>query len=176
MATLDRYKVVNLLSPEACERLTTRLHRKHSEGATHRDPQCPLSDSLRDDPTLDSVLEQLVPLMEDETGLRLSPTYCYARIYRPGDVLEKHTDRPACEISVTVTLGYSGGLWPIFMDGEKFMLETGDGAIYRGCEVEHWRERYCEGNWQTQAFFHYVDALGPHRDWRYDRRSKLAHH
>ena len=30
------------------------------------------------------------------------PTYTYARIYKNGSVLKKHTDRPACEISLSV--------------------------------------------------------------------------
>lgn len=140
------------------------------------DRQCPRSHSVYYDPTFDSVLEQLVPFMEQHTGLRLWPTYCYARVYRPGEVLERHTDRPSCQISATITLGYEGDIWPIFMEGERFVLDVGHGAIYRGCEVEHWRDEYVEGEWQTQAFFHYVDAEGPYKDWRYDRRSKLAHH
>lgn len=168
--------VVPLLAPDVCEKLTARLHRRHLEGGTRRDPQCPVSDSLRDDPALDSVLEQLAPHLEGLTGLRLSPTYCYARLYRPGEVLKHHMDRPACEISVTVTLGYAGGIWPIFVDGERLMLDVGMGALYHGCELDHWRDEYTEGEWQAQAFFHYVDACGPYRDWRYDKRSKLAHH
>jgi hypothetical protein len=30
--------------------------------------------------------------------------------------------------------------------------------------VEHWREKYTEGQWQAQVFLHYVDANGPHAE------------
>ena len=42
--------------------------------------------------------------MEKETGLKVLPTYTYARIYKTGDILERHKDRPSCEISTTVNL------------------------------------------------------------------------
>ena len=44
----------------------------------------------------------LLPQMEAVTGLNLLPTYTYTRIYRPGAILEKHKDRPACEVSATM--------------------------------------------------------------------------
>jgi hypothetical protein len=172
----DRWLKVDILETDVCEALTRRLWSLYGSGELWKDEQCPSSMSLRNDRVLDSVLEQLVPFMEDRTGLRVSPTYCYARIYMPGEILHKHTDRPACEISITVTLGYKGELWPIFVDGEKLLLPVGSGAIYRGCQVPHWRDEYVEGEWQTQAFFHYVDANGPYKHHRYDKRSKLAHH
>ena len=39
--------------------------------------------------------------MQKETGLQLIPTYSYARIYKKGDILKRHKDRPSCEISTT---------------------------------------------------------------------------
>jgi hypothetical protein len=41
-------------------------------------------------------------------------------------------------------------------------------------DVEHWREKYTEGQWQAQVFLHYVDADGPHADQKYDKRESLG--
>ena len=56
-------------------------------------------------------------------------------------------------------------------------LEPGDGVIYRGCEVEHWREAFDAptGSWQTQVFLHYVDKNGPYGDFcKFDSRPALG--
>jgi hypothetical protein len=45
---------------------------------------------------------------------------------RPGEELKKHTDRPACEISATVTLGFEGDVWSIYMAGNKVDMQVGD--------------------------------------------------
>jgi len=38
-------------------------------------------------------------------------------------------------------------------------MEGGDGAVYLGCEAEHWRERFT-GRAMGQIFLHYVEAGG----------------
>ena len=45
------------------------------------------------------------------------------------------------------------------MDGKKINLKPGDGVIYKGHDIEHWREPY-EGDYHMQVFLHYVDANG----------------
>lgn len=41
------------------------------------------------------------------------PTYTYTRIYSHGEVLNRHRDRPACEISITLNLKKDIE-WPIW--------------------------------------------------------------
>jgi len=63
---------------------------------------------------MDGLLGDLLPEIERASGLALFPTYSYFRVYKHGDTLAKHTDRPACEISVTLCLGFEGEKpWPI---------------------------------------------------------------
>jgi predicted 2-oxoglutarate/Fe(II)-dependent dioxygenase YbiX len=130
----------------------------------------------------DSLLENLLPNFEYASGKRLHPTYAYARLYAPGEELTIHTDRPACEISATLTLGFDGGVWPIFMgdasgaNAAKIEMAVGDAVLYHGMTKHHWREPYKEGKWQAQVFLHYVDADGPHAGKKYDGRKKLSHH
>ena len=118
--------------------------------------------------------------MEDETGLKLYETYSYARIYKTGDVLERHKDRYSCEVSTTLNLG--GDNWPIYLepsgkkgkDGNKISLEQGDMLIYKGCEVEHWRETFSGVNC-AQVFLHYNDASYEEAEKnRYDGRPFLG--
>jgi len=133
------------------------------------------------DPAMETMLLHLHQLMEDTTGLDLDPTYSFYRVYRPGDELVAHTDRPSCEISCTLCLNYSYDhnqySWPIFMDGHKADLEPGDLVVYRGCDLEHWREPFDindENAWHVQGFFHYVDKNGPCKDYKFDQRESIG--
>jgi len=40
-------------------------------------------------------------------------------------------------------------------------LNPGDIIVYRGCVVDHWREKFI-GNNQAQLFIHYNDKNGPY--------------
>jgi hypothetical protein len=168
------------LDKDSCAQLTAELKKLVQKQATHKDEQCPLSESAAGTQVFDSLLEQLLPHFEVASGKRLYPTYSYARLYAPGDVLENHIDRPACEISATITLGFEGGVWPIYMgddeeksNASKIEMQVGDAVLYRGTEKYHWREKYTEGKWQAQVFLHYVDADGPNKEWKFDKRKKL---
>lgn len=167
---------------ESCEKLTARLKDIVDSGQTEKDEQCPLSEAIHGAPVFDSLLEQLLPHVEKASGKRLYPTYAYARLYAPGDELKVHQDRDACEISVTLTLGYEGAQWPIFMGNNEdkseaaaIFMEVGDAILYKGREKWHWREKFM-GAWQAQVFLHYVDADGPYADQKYDGRKTLSHH
>ena len=144
------------------------------------DPQVPETYSHYSDIAMETLLERLTEPMSKETGLNLIPTYSYARIYKKGDVLKRHKDRYSCEVSMTMNLG--GDPWPIYLEpsgetdkeGVKINLEPGDALIYRGCEVEHWREAF-EGENCGQVFLHYNDASGENAEKnKYDTRPFLG--
>jgi len=109
--------------------------------------------------------ERLWPTFEQVVGEKLIPTYAYARLYSNGDELIKHTDRSPCEVSVTIQLGRSHHYaWPIYMGDQRFDMAEGDGVLYPGCDVEHWREP-CAGPddyYSGQVFLHYVRKDGQH--------------
>lgn len=101
-----------------------------------------------------------VSVLLEETVL---PTYSYARVYKQGSVLEKHTDRDACEISLTLHLD-GDYPWPIWIETpqqeKKFVsLNPGDAMIYLGRIAPHWRDEY-KGNYYSQVFLHYVRSRG----------------
>lgn len=133
------------------------------------------------DPAMESMLVHLQGIMEENTGLKLYPTYSYYRVYRKGDDLKKHKDRPSCEISATLCFNYSyddsNFKWPIFMNGHEAVLRPGDMVVYRGVDLEHWREPFnCkdENDWHVQGFFHYVDVNGPYSEYKFDQRETLG--
>jgi predicted 2-oxoglutarate/Fe(II)-dependent dioxygenase YbiX len=167
----------NSLTPQQCNQLVEHMFTLHKEGKLVQDDQCPMSDAVYGDPVFDNILQKFAKPIGDAVGRTLLPTYTYARIYRPGEILKKHKDRPSCEISATLTLGYDAkNVWPIFFDEEKqipISLEVGELAVYKGCEVLHWRTSF-KGNWHVQVFLHYVDANGPYKDHYRDGRPEFG--
>ena len=121
------------------------------------------------DPVMDYFLCSKKHIIEKAFKKKLLPTYTYSRLYTNGQALFKHKDRPACEISATVSIANDGTDWPIFMGDKKIILKPGEAALYRGCDVRHHREELL-GDYQTQIFLHYVDANGPHKEWHRDKR------
>ena len=126
------------------------------------DEQVPGTDTYAHyaDLVMETLLVRLKGTVEKITGLRLVPSYSYVRIYRYGDKLLRHRDRKSCEISGTMHLG--GDPWDLYIEptgklgkkGIKADLGPGDILIYRGCDLEHWREMF-EGTDCAQVFFHY---------------------
>ena len=130
------------------------------------------------DPFMESLLEMLLPRIEAESGLALFPTYSYLRVYKTGDALNRHRDRPSCEVSVTLNLGYEAAApWPIWLEvagaARSFALRPGDALLYQGTVLPHWRESFV-GAHSVQVFLHYVDRNGPCNSWKYDGRPALA--
>ena len=160
---------------------------------TWTDQQVPNTYSHYGDQVMETLLVKMLPVMAKETGLDLVPTYSYARIYKQGDILRRHKDRPSCEISTTLNLG--GDPWPIFIDGTgadtvideykqihkpnapegtKVLLDPGDMLVYSGCELEHWREPF-EGQVCGQVFLHYNHRNGPFAEKnKFDKRPLLG--
>lgn len=165
------------LNKEQCTALTKHMFDLFDQGKLVKDDQCPLSDAVYGDPVFDKLLQDFAKPIGDAVGRKLLPTYTYARIYRPGEVLKKHKDRPSCEISATLTLGYDAKpIWPIFFNEEKEIavsLDAGELAVYKGCEILHWRPAF-KGKWHVQVFLHYVDANGPYKDHVMDGRSEFG--
>tara|TARA_R110001592_G_scaffold213041_1_gene465721 strand:- start:35 stop:670 length:636 start_codon:yes stop_codon:yes gene_type:complete len=132
----------------------------NTEWGVWNDEQIPNTYSHYSDMVMETLLEDVKPIMEKHTGIKLSPTYSYARIYKKGDILARHKDRYSCEVSTTLNLG--GEQWPIYLDptgktgqaGVKVELDPGDMLIYSGCDLEHWREEF-NGKNCGQVFLHY---------------------
>lgn len=106
----DQYlHIKNVISPEMCKILTqyALLERNTNLTLEGEHDQVPGSHAVYKDNCMESLLFHLKPMMEHYTKKRLFPTYSYYRIYKSGDILKTHLDRPACQYSTTITLGYN---------------------------------------------------------------------
>jgi hypothetical protein len=142
-----------------------------------QDEQVPNTPAGYGDTAFDGLLEYLRPRVEHRSGHKLLPTYSYFRLYKRGDQLKRHRDRPACEISVSLNIGQTPSApWPLYVEGQTVpfgaSLAPGDALLYRGIDCFHWREPYL-GSRLVQVFLHYVDCDGPHADQKFDRRKTL---
>ena len=160
---------------------------------TWKDKQIPNTFSCYSDFFMETLMMKVLPIMQQRTDMNLIPCYTYTRIYKKGDILKRHSDRPSCEISTTLHLG--GDPWTIFLDptGQKTVideykqihkpnapkgipvdLEVGDMLVYSGCELEHWREPF-EGDNCAQVFLHYNNIDGPFGTQnKFDKRPMLG--
>lgn len=129
------------------------------------------------EPRFEVALRQLLPKIEARVGRALFQTYSFARYYDNGQVLAAHKDRAACEISVSICLGHEGKPWPLWLldkagTPNSVELNPGDGLIYKGSELMHWRQKNVYGpTWQL--FLHYVDQDGPYAIHREDQQMSL---
>lgn len=144
-------------------------------------------------PFMRTFLWGLTPAMQVVAGTDLLPTYCYFRIYREGDVCRVHADRPACEHSLSLTVGLSdGNPWPLEIgkgindetrpifhddfedeDYASLAMLPGDGVAYRGVDHRHGRISANPNRWSAHLFCHWVDPAGPHADQAFDRREAV---
>lgn len=172
--------IKNALNPELRDVITQYALFDEIQDFTTDGRQVPNAHSKYADPAMEAMLLHLHPLMEKETGLSLYPTYSFYRVYRNGDILHPHTDRPSCEISTTVCFNYSYDdseyTWPIIMDGNKVDMKPGDIVVYRGVDLEHSRDEFTPpgDDWHVQTFLHYVDINGPYSNYKFDERENVG--
>ena len=139
---------------------------------TWEDEQVPNTYSQYGDFFMETLMMKVLPIMQERTEMTLVPCYTYTRIYKKGDILKRHKDRPSCEISTTLHLG--GDPWTIFLEGTKVDLNVGDMLVYSGCDLEHWREPF-EGEHCAQVFLHYNNIDGPFGTQnKFDKRPLLG--
>ncbi len=140
-------------------------------------------------PALLNFLWALTPRVAQVAGCDLLPTYCYLRIYQQGDICRVHSDRPACEHSMSLTVALSDRRpWalsvgterldaPAFAIGDDFgegkfgsvAMNVGDAVMYQGVHHRHGRLDPNPNSWSVHLFLHWVDPVGPYRDEAFDR-------
>jgi hypothetical protein len=110
---------------------------------------------------------QIASAVSAVVGEAIKPSYVYLASYLSRAELKKHIDREQCEFSVTLCLDFSpepelATSWPIRLDTPEGTVRVyqalGDGLVYRGTKVPHYRHVLAEGHTSTSIFFHYVPA------------------
>lgn len=166
--------VPNFISVEHAQVLNQKFYKLETSGQYIKDDQAPNSPAIYN---FKPFVELLCQKTNEVTNLieeQVLPTYTYARIYKNGEVLERHRDRPACEISLTVNIG-GDAPWAIGIQkpsGEEVSLDLkqGDAMLYLGCTADHWRDTPFTGQNYSQVFLHYVRSNGPCAWAYFDRR------
>ncbi len=136
----------------------------------------------------------LTSRMSEITGKRLLPTYAFFRAYLKGNRCFIHSDRPACEHSFSMSLGYSDDIvWPFDIGTQHFEpgdgaslpmtddfegadystlnLKPGDAVLYHGVNYRHGRLAPNPNRWSAHMFLHWIDADGPYQEWAFDKGS-----
>ena len=167
-----KYKLIkNFFSKEELNLLEKYCYNKLDLNKDYRLDGQSFSPAWYSDPLMTALLDTKLPLVEKESNLQLFQTYAYWRYYVFGATLKKHTDRPACEISVTACIKKYDN-WPIVVEGTSFELEEGDAVLYAGCDQEHLRPGIYKGEGMAQVFFHYVNQNGIYKNHAYDQLNK----
>ncbi len=130
----------------------------------------------------------LTPAVAEVAGCELLPTYAYFRVYQQGDVCLVHSDRAACEHSLSLVIHLADDRpWPLCVEkrridapeaiqpdfGEQeftsLPMNAGDAVVYRGVDHRHGRIEPNPNSWSAHLFMHWVDPNGPHADHAFDR-------
>jgi hypothetical protein len=123
----------------------------------------------------DTVMYSLRTKIEELVGLELLPTYSFVRIYKNGESVGRHRDGPANQVSCTMCVSRDDVDWPLkFSDGtteDQVVLEPGDGVVYRGYMMDHWRDKFT-GNNQVQVIVGFVVKDGGFDEHRFYGRGE----
>lgn len=137
---------------------------------------------------LTTFLWGMTPAITALVGHDLRPTYCYFRMYREGDLCFVHSDRQACEHSLSLLLAASDEkAWPLEVGsqhidtprqradpdfgGEAYdsvPMRPGDAVLYQGVHRLHGRLMPNPNRWSAHLFLHWVDPAGPYADQAFE--------
>ena len=127
------------------------------------DPQVSSLIGVHGCPVMETLMDLSTPVIEQNLGKKLWPTYSYFRIYDKGSDLKIHTDRESCEYTVALCLGCEPLDQPYeifigekddssdykYFEGDalvkcridhKFSMKPNNALIFKGMEKIHWRE------------------------------------
>lgn len=166
--------VPSFISVERAQVLQQKFYELEQNNQCTKDSQAPNSPAVYNFKPFLELLCQKVNEVTDLIEEQVLPTYTYARTYKNGEVLARHRDRPACEISLTLHIGGDAN-WSIGIqkpNGEEVELDLnkGDAMLYLGCTADHWRATSFSGQNYSQVFLHYVRSNGPNAWAYFDKR------
>lgn len=164
--------IPNFIQPSRAKELQKEFKEYCIKNNLEGDSQAPNSHTEYNFINFLELLCEKTPEVSDIFGETVVPTYSYARVYKNGSDLKKHTDRESCEVSLTIHLG-GDSEWPIFIEtptGESrsISMKPGDAMMYLGCTSSHWRNQF-NGNEYTQVFLHYVKSRGENASFYFDK-------
>ncbi len=162
----DHVPVGNLIHPYNLAALRRYYRYAIRRGAIRLgDEQSSRRYAVHNEPVARYFHHQIAQAVSAIVGELVKPSYVYLASYLSGAELKKHTDREQCEFSVTLCLDFSpepelATSWPLRIDTSDGVVTIyqalGDGLVYRGTRVPHYRDALGQGYTSTSIFFHYV--------------------
>lgn len=155
--------IPNFISSYRANKLKDEFVEYSQQNNLEGDSQIPNSSSDYNYISFLELLCEKTPEVSEILEETVLPTYTYARVYKKGSILKRHSDRDSCEISLTLHLG-GDNPWLIWIKTPEGVdrsveLKLGDAMMYRGTIAEHWRDEYA-GEEYAQVFLHYVRSRG----------------
>jgi hypothetical protein len=108
---------------------------------------------------------QFASVVSAVAGVPVKPSFVYVGSYQSRADLSAHTDRLQCEYAITLLIDYTPepvdqSPWPFYLETPKGTVAIwqgiGDGLLYRGRQLPHYRTELAEGSTSTSIFFYYV--------------------
>lgn len=99
-------------------------------------------------------------LVSEVVGFALKPSYTLLSFYGPRSVVERHLDRPQCEVTLTYCISQDQP-WDLHVGDGSYRLEENQALVFAGRHQPHHRDplqsEYCR-----MALFHFVrsDFMG----------------
>jgi hypothetical protein len=122
---------------------------------------------IHDEPLLAFLGSQLATVVQQITRERAPSTWSFLRAYDAGAVLDRHRDHPVCRWNIDLVVGgepppVRRTAWPLWITARPghraVRLGLGDGVLYRGTHVTHWRSVQPAGRSTVLACFHFGRA------------------
>jgi hypothetical protein len=146
-----------------------RYYRYHTRMGSFAfgDAQTPGRFIAYDEPVTKYVHHQLARTISDIAQRRVVPSYNYLAFYQGGATLDPHTDREACEYTVSLCIDatpdpHTHGAWPLQLQTPEgsvsVTLGIGDALLFRGRILTHWRDQLAAGYTSSSILFHFVDG------------------
>lgn len=122
--------------------------------------------SAHREPLAEWIHQFVADILRPAFPVEVKPSYSYLSIYQGGATLERHTDRPQCEFTVSLCVDASTGAegWPLYVESPvdnaliEVHLRLGDAIIFKGRELPHHRRAMAPGESFTSLLFHFVET------------------
>jgi hypothetical protein len=108
---------------------------------------------------------QLTTVISDLAGEPVQPSFAFVWCYRGRSELPKHLDREQCEFTVSLCVDFTpepqgSTRWPIYVETEQGLVTIqqalGEGLLFRGRDLPHYRNSLPPGCTSTSVLFHFV--------------------
>ncbi|WP_227317969.1 hypothetical protein [Cedecea davisae] len=118
----------------------------------------------------EALLSYFCDEMTYHVGEVVYPSYSFLWNYKKGYVLPKHKDRNSVDYIISIGIHPAEmNKWCIYVDGEAYNMDRGDGLILDGKKLEHWREA-CPYDNRLQLILCYTRSP----ELRFDKRKHLG--